>query len=59
MMKNRYIPRLLFYVLHSKCNCIQHFKLHKNWNWAIQYLNVNLMLNLKCVKIIVGKKNNV
>ena len=49
------IPRLHFNtifsilnlnVLHSKFNCIQHFKLHKNWIWAI---NVNLMLKLKIV----------
>ena len=36
------IPRMHVYVLHYKCNCIQHFKLHKNWNWTI---NINLMFN--------------
>ena len=43
--ENITIPRLHFYVLHPKCNCIQHFKDHKNWNWAI---NVNLMLKQMC-----------
>ena len=57
--KNIKIPRLHFYVLHSKFNCIQQFKLYKNLNWTI---NINLMLKLKMyIKIIVRKmicKNN-
>ena len=37
--KNITIPcDCIFYVLHSKRHFIQHFKLHENWNWAI---NVN------------------
>ena len=49
--KNITIPRLhfMFYILDVIVHCIQHFKLNKNWNWAI---NVNLML-----KITVGKNN--
>ena len=52
--RNIKIRRLHFYVLHSKCNCIEHFKLHKNWNLAI---NVNLRLKLNMCKIKVGKNN--
>ena len=37
--------------LFSKCNCIQHLKLYKNRNWAINFVLMSKNKNRKCVII--------
>ena len=36
--------------LFSKCNCIQHFKLYKNRNWAINFVLMSKNKNVQKLK---------
>ena len=43
--------------LFSKCNCIQHFNLYKNRNWAINFVLMSKNKNVQKLKNVLKLKN--